>query len=184
MAETTRSIALFAIAAVLEIGGAWLIWQGVREHRGVAWIGAGIAALAGYGFVVTFSGRSELRAHPRGVRRRVRHRLVALGHGRRRLSAGSLRHHRSHDLSRWRGRDHVRPAPDVTAHTQHTRPITQAPILGVASRTCTTGDTGNGGSTATRRLRSASLRSARNSHRTGRHPCRPEGPRLPRRSRW
>jgi hypothetical protein len=29
-----------------EIGGAWLIWQGVREHRGVAWIGAGIVALA------------------------------------------------------------------------------------------------------------------------------------------
>ena len=54
MTETTRSIALFAIAAVLEIGGAWLIWQGVREHRGAAWIGVGIAALAGYGFVATF----------------------------------------------------------------------------------------------------------------------------------
>ena len=28
-------------------------WQGVREHRGVAWVGAGIAALAAYGFVAT-----------------------------------------------------------------------------------------------------------------------------------
>ncbi|MEO1057132.1 MAG: YnfA family protein [Actinomycetota bacterium] len=54
MSENLRSVALFAVAAVLEIGGAWLIWQGVREHRGVAWIGVGIAALAGYGFVATF----------------------------------------------------------------------------------------------------------------------------------
>lgn len=53
MPSTLRSILLFALAAVAEIGGAWLIWQGVREHRGVAWIGAGIAALAAYGFVAT-----------------------------------------------------------------------------------------------------------------------------------
>ncbi len=49
-----RSIALFIVAAIAEIGGAWLVWQGVREHRGILWIGAGIAALAGYGFVATF----------------------------------------------------------------------------------------------------------------------------------
>ncbi len=54
MPDTVRSILLFAAAAVLEIGGAWLIWQGVREHRGVAWAGVGIVALAGYGFVATF----------------------------------------------------------------------------------------------------------------------------------
>ena len=48
-----RTIALFVVAAIAEIGGAWLIWQGAREHRGVAWIGAGIVALAGYGFVAT-----------------------------------------------------------------------------------------------------------------------------------
>lgn len=49
-----RSILLFALAALAEIGGAWLIWQGVREHKGVWWIGAGIAALGAYGFVATF----------------------------------------------------------------------------------------------------------------------------------
>jgi small multidrug resistance family-3 protein len=49
-----RSIGLFVVAAVAEIGGAWLVWQGVREHRGIGWIGAGIAALAAYGFVATF----------------------------------------------------------------------------------------------------------------------------------
>ena len=50
---TIRSVLLFALAAVAEIGGAWLIWQGVREHRGLLWIGAGIAALGAYGFVAT-----------------------------------------------------------------------------------------------------------------------------------
>ena len=53
MPSTLRSILLFAVAAVAEIGGAGLIWQGVREHRGVAWVGAGIVALAAYGFVAT-----------------------------------------------------------------------------------------------------------------------------------
>ena len=48
-----RSLALFALAAVTEIGGAWLIWQSVREHRGVLWAGAGIVALGAYGFVAT-----------------------------------------------------------------------------------------------------------------------------------
>ncbi len=54
MHDTARSVLLFIAAAVLEIGGAWLIWQGVREHRGFAWVGLGIVALAGYGFVATF----------------------------------------------------------------------------------------------------------------------------------
>ena len=50
---TLRSLSLFALAALAEIGGAWLVWQGVREHRGVAWIGAGVIALGLYGFVAT-----------------------------------------------------------------------------------------------------------------------------------
>ncbi len=49
-----KSIALFVLAALLEIGGAWLVWQGVREHRGLAWIGAGVIALGAYGFVAAF----------------------------------------------------------------------------------------------------------------------------------
>ena len=48
-----RSIGLFVAAAMAEIGGAWLVWQGVRGHRGIAWVGAGIAALAAYGFAAT-----------------------------------------------------------------------------------------------------------------------------------
>jgi small multidrug resistance family-3 protein len=49
-----RTIGLFVLAALAEIGGAWLIWQGVREDRGLAFVGAGIVALAAYGFVATF----------------------------------------------------------------------------------------------------------------------------------
>ncbi len=49
-----RSFGLFVIAALAEIGGAWLVWQGVREHRGLTWVGAGVLALGVYGFVATF----------------------------------------------------------------------------------------------------------------------------------
>lgn len=48
-----RSLILFAAAALAEIGGAWLVWQGVRESRGWLWIGAGVIALGAYGFVAT-----------------------------------------------------------------------------------------------------------------------------------
>jgi small multidrug resistance family-3 protein len=49
----TRSVLLFILAAVAEIGGAWLVWQGIREHKGVVWVGAGVVALGLYGFVAT-----------------------------------------------------------------------------------------------------------------------------------
>lgn len=42
------------IAAVSEIGGAYLVWQGVRERRGLLWVGLGVLALGFYGFVATF----------------------------------------------------------------------------------------------------------------------------------
>jgi small multidrug resistance family-3 protein len=48
-----RSLSLFVLAALLEIGGAWLVWQGIRDHRGWIWAGAGILALGAYGFVAT-----------------------------------------------------------------------------------------------------------------------------------
>lgn len=54
-----RSIGLFVGAALFEIGGAWLVWQGVREHRGWLWIGLGIIALGVYGFVATLQPDAE-----------------------------------------------------------------------------------------------------------------------------
>lgn len=53
MPDVLRSVALFVLAALAEIGGAWLVWQGVREHRGLLWIGTGVLALGAYGFVAT-----------------------------------------------------------------------------------------------------------------------------------
>ncbi len=54
-----RSILLFVLAALAEIGGAWLVWQGVREHRGFAWAGAGVIALGLYGFVATLQPSAD-----------------------------------------------------------------------------------------------------------------------------
>ncbi|WP_374929459.1 YnfA family protein [Kytococcus sedentarius] len=51
--DVLRSVPLFVLAALLEIGGAWLVWQGVREHRGMVWVGAGMVALGLYGLVAT-----------------------------------------------------------------------------------------------------------------------------------
>ena len=47
------SIALFLGAAVAEIGGAYLVWEGVRERRGLGFVLAGVVALGAYGFVAT-----------------------------------------------------------------------------------------------------------------------------------
>jgi small multidrug resistance family-3 protein len=51
--ETLRSVGLFIAAAVAEIGGAWLVWQGLREDRGLLFVGLGIIALGCYGLVAT-----------------------------------------------------------------------------------------------------------------------------------
>ncbi|MCW2690717.1 MAG: hypothetical protein JWR37_5607 [Mycobacterium sp.] len=49
-----KSIVLFVLAALLEIGGAWLAWQGLREHRGWLWVVAGVVALGAYGCVAAW----------------------------------------------------------------------------------------------------------------------------------
>ncbi|MFA7762360.1 YnfA family protein [Streptomyces sp. NRRL S-448] len=54
-----RSAALFLLAALLEIGGAWLVWRGVRAHKGWAWIGAGVIALGLYGFAATLQPQGD-----------------------------------------------------------------------------------------------------------------------------
>ncbi len=48
-----RSVLLFALAAVAEIGGAYLVWQGVREDRSGWLIVLGGLALAAYGLIAT-----------------------------------------------------------------------------------------------------------------------------------
>ena len=46
-----KTIILFALAAVAEIGGAWLIWQAVREDKSWWWAALGVMALGAYGFI-------------------------------------------------------------------------------------------------------------------------------------
>lgn len=48
------SISLFVLAAIAEIGGAYLVWLGVRERRGILFVLAGFLALGLYGLVATF----------------------------------------------------------------------------------------------------------------------------------
>ena len=48
-----KSILLFVLAAIAEIGGAWLVWQAIREDRGWLWAGLGVVALGIYGFIAT-----------------------------------------------------------------------------------------------------------------------------------
>ena len=57
--SVAKSLLLFVVAALAEIGGAWLVWQGVREQRGIAWVGAGIVALAAYGLVATLQDDAD-----------------------------------------------------------------------------------------------------------------------------
>ncbi len=54
-----RSIAVFVLAAVAEIGGSWLVWQGVRESRGLLWAAGGVLALGAYGLVTTLQPSAE-----------------------------------------------------------------------------------------------------------------------------
>ena len=48
-----KSVALFIAAAIAEIGGAWLVWQGLKEHRGAAFVAGGVVSLAIYGVIAT-----------------------------------------------------------------------------------------------------------------------------------
>jgi small multidrug resistance family-3 protein len=56
---TARSIALFIAAALAEIGGAYLVWIGLREHKGALYGVLGAIALGIYGVVATFQPSHE-----------------------------------------------------------------------------------------------------------------------------
>ena len=47
------------LAAVAEIGGAWLVWQGIREGRGWWLVAAGAVSLGLYGIVATWQPETE-----------------------------------------------------------------------------------------------------------------------------
>jgi small multidrug resistance family-3 protein len=51
---TGRSILLFAAAAVAEIGGAYLVWIGLKEDKGLGIVAIGVLALGLYGVIASF----------------------------------------------------------------------------------------------------------------------------------
>lgn len=56
---TARSLALFVAAAVAEIGGAYLMWQAIKEGRGPLFALAGAVALVGYGAIAALQPDSH-----------------------------------------------------------------------------------------------------------------------------
>jgi small multidrug resistance family-3 protein len=56
---TGKSIALFVAAALAEIGGAYLVWIGLREDKGPLLVGLGVLALGLYGVVATLQPSNE-----------------------------------------------------------------------------------------------------------------------------
>jgi small multidrug resistance family-3 protein len=56
---SARSIALFVAAALAEIGGAYLVWIGLREHKGALYVALGALALAIYGALATLQPSHE-----------------------------------------------------------------------------------------------------------------------------
>lgn len=53
MIEIVRSIALFVVAGLAEIGGGWLVWQWLREGKPWVWGVVGAAVLFAYGVIPT-----------------------------------------------------------------------------------------------------------------------------------
>merc|ERR1712039_578308 len=53
LAQAVRSVCVFVLAGVFEIGGGWLVWQTVKEGKPWWYALVGSAVLAAYGFVAT-----------------------------------------------------------------------------------------------------------------------------------
>ncbi len=47
------SLVLFLVAGIFEIGGGWLVWQSVREHKPWTWALLGSVLLLLYGLIST-----------------------------------------------------------------------------------------------------------------------------------
>ena len=52
--QVVYSVCLFALAGLCEIGGGWLVWQWLREGKGISWGLIGGIVLILYGIVPTF----------------------------------------------------------------------------------------------------------------------------------
>jgi len=53
MMDIVRSLGLFALAGLAEIGGGWLVWQALRGGRPWFWALVGALVLVSYGIIPT-----------------------------------------------------------------------------------------------------------------------------------
>ncbi len=56
---TGRSLGLFVAAAIAEIGGAYLVWVGIKEGRGPLFVVLGCMSLSLYGVVASFQPSNQ-----------------------------------------------------------------------------------------------------------------------------
>jgi small multidrug resistance family-3 protein len=54
-----KSVALFGAAALAEIGGAYLVWVGLRDDKGPLVVALGVLALGLYGVVASLQPENE-----------------------------------------------------------------------------------------------------------------------------
>lgn len=59
MNEVVRTLTLFALAGLFEIGGGWLMWQWLREDRVLPVGLLGAAVLIAYGVIHTWQSEAE-----------------------------------------------------------------------------------------------------------------------------
>ena len=87
--ETAKSIGLFLLAGLCEIGGGYLVWQWLREGRSV-WLGLiGGVVLVLYGIIPTLQPSClYLRARVCGLRWGVYRAVLVVGMEDRRQDAG------------------------------------------------------------------------------------------------
>ncbi len=53
------TLALFTVSAFAELLGSWLVWQGIREHRGWLFAGLGIMASGIYPLIATLQAEPD-----------------------------------------------------------------------------------------------------------------------------
>jgi small multidrug resistance family-3 protein len=54
-----RSLALFVAAGLAELGGAWLVWQGLRERSSIGLVLLGGLVLFGYGALIALQPAAD-----------------------------------------------------------------------------------------------------------------------------
>jgi small multidrug resistance family-3 protein len=105
-----KSVALFAAAALAEIGGAYLVWLAVKDGRGLLLGALGVLSLGLYGIVAAFQPENEFGRVLAAYGGVFIVGSIALGSGLRQLPAGPLRPRRRRGLPPRRRGDHVRAA--------------------------------------------------------------------------